>query len=552
VSVPVFQQPANVAGALWVILVFNLFQAGMAAELSANPSNYRAVLKKVRPGDTVTLAAGTYLRLPLLQLNGTPDSWITVTGPSSGPPAVIVPGGAEYNAIEILNSSYLSIENLTINSQGIPGSFGISAGGQEDNVTHDIRLDNNTFIGQNGNQQTDAISTKTPTWRWTIRNNRILGAGTGLYLGNSDGSQPFVAGIIENNLIQDTIGYNMEIKYQSSLPADSGMPLEPTSTIIRNNVFIKNDQPSPDGDRPNLLVGSFPSNGSGALNMYEIYGNYFYHNGREALLQASGRVSIHDNIFVDGGYAAVVLRNHDGPLKIAYVYNNTVHTVQRGIFFANRALIDDAVVGNLVFASQPISGAIMRNAANIVDTYENASAYVTAASSEPGAANFYPVTGRCQGPPIDLSLFHTDTDYILDFNGAPKNSAKGAIVFRGAYSGDGNNPGWRLQAERKLPNAPRAPAPVLVWIDPPGVKAGKPTSVTLTGANFTSDATVAITGAGVTVTDVQVSDSTQITAKVTITASAAHARHDLTVVTSSGTTSPLSLRVHSGQTAGKP
>jgi len=32
------------------------------------------------------------------------------------------------------------------------------------------------------------------------------------------------------------------------------MPIEPGSTLIRHHVFIKSDAPSPDGDRPNLLV----------------------------------------------------------------------------------------------------------------------------------------------------------------------------------------------------------------------------------------------------------------------------------------------------------
>ena len=47
------------------------------------------------------------------------------------------------------------------------------------------------------------------------------------------------------------------------------------------------------------------------MNMYEIYGNYFLHNHREALFQGSGRVSLHDNVFVDGpgSYPAVVLRD---------------------------------------------------------------------------------------------------------------------------------------------------------------------------------------------------------------------------------------------------
>ena len=231
-----------------------------------------------------------------------------------------------------------AIENLRIDSRGIPGAFGISARGGDENVTHDIRIEGNTLVGQNGGQQTDGISTKIPTWGWVIRYNQILGAGTGLYLGDSDGTQPFVNGLIEHNLIRDTIGYNLQIKDQNSIPDIPGMPGGPTSTIIRHNVFIKNDQPSPDGDRPNLLVSAFPSTGRGSMNMYEIYGNYFLHNRREALFQGSGRVSLHDNVFVDGpdSYPAVVLRAQNNPLKVALVYNNTVYTSGKGIYFGTR------------------------------------------------------------------------------------------------------------------------------------------------------------------------------------------------------------------------
>ncbi len=88
-----------------------------------------------------------------------------------------------------------------------------------------------------------------------------------------------------------------------------------------------------------MLVGAFPNSGTGSLNLYEIYGNFFFHNPREALFQGSGRVSLHDNIFVDGPhyYPAVVLRRHNFPLKLAYVYNNTVYTTERGIYFGTRA-----------------------------------------------------------------------------------------------------------------------------------------------------------------------------------------------------------------------
>lgn len=425
------------------------------AELKATPSTFQKLLSALKPGDTMNLEPGQYPPLAIAKLNGEPDAWITIKGPATGKPAAVV-GEIGSNTIEIVNSSFLAIENLRIDSRGIPGAFGISAKGGERNHTHDIRIEGNTLVGQNGNQQTDGISTKIPTWGWIIRNNQILGAGTGIYLGNSDGTDPFVSGLIEHNLVKDTIGYNMEIKDQFSIPAVPGMPLKSSSTIIRDNVFIKDDSPSPDGDRPNLLVGAFPETGIGFLNLYEIYGNFFYHNHREALFQGSGRVSLHDNIFVDGplNYSAVELRRQNFPLKLAYVYNNTVYTQGRGISFGTPAVTADAVTGNLVFASDPITGPIGRLSNNLAAPFASALGYVNLPSFELGSMDFYPRTGKCQGPTISLIPFHSDADYNLDFNGTPKNKAKGAPVFRGAYSGSGTNPGWQLQAAIKPPRAP--------------------------------------------------------------------------------------------------
>jgi hypothetical protein len=447
------------AAVLAVVLWGSAIDPAVAAIRNANPSNYHALLPTLNPGDTLSLAPGDYPRLKITRLNGRPDAWITITGPSSGPPATIF-GQPEANTVEILDSSYVAIENLRIDSRGIPGAFGISARYHEENLTHDIRIEGNTFVGQNGGQQTDAISTKTPTWGWIIRYNRIIGAGTGLYLGDSDGTQPFVAGLIEHNLIQDTIGYNLQIKDQIEIPPMPGMPLLPTTTIIRDNVFIKNDQPSPDGDRPNLLVGSFPMSGAGSLNMYEIYGNYFFHNHREALFQGSGRFSVHDNVFVDGPYSypAVVLRKQNYALQVAYFYNNTIYTSGKGVYFGSRATIDDAVLGNLIFALTPISGTIMRQMNNVVDSLENAGRYVKAPAFTIDALDFYPLPGKCRGPAIDLSLFETDEGYRIDFNGTPKVTAKGA-VFRGAYAGEGTNPGWKLQGGIKPPLVPSPKTP---------------------------------------------------------------------------------------------
>jgi hypothetical protein len=446
---------AVLAVGFWVLTLSNMARPVFAAEIEANPSHYREVLSTLKAGDTMNLAPGRYPRLIVSGLNGSPTAWITIKGPTLGPPAVIT-GESGYNTVEILNSSFVAIENLRVDSLGIPGAFGISAKGGSRNVTHDILIEGNTLVGQSGNQQTDGISTKTPTWGWIIRNNQILGAGTGVYLGDSDGTQPFVNGLIENNLIKDTIGYNMEIKDQISIPEIQGMPAEPTSTIIRNNVFIKNDWPSPDGNRPNLLVGAFPMAGIGSHNLYEIYGNFFLHNHRDALFQGSGRISLHDNIFVDGppDYPAVVLRRQNFPLRVAYVYNNTVYTTERGIYFGTPAIDDDAVVGNLVFASAAITGAILHSSGNLAGTLASAPLYVTSPSFNVSSMDFYPRAGKCQGKAIDLRPFKMEADFDRDFNGSPKAQAKRGVVFRGAYAGDGTNPGWRLQAAVKPSSEP--------------------------------------------------------------------------------------------------
>lgn len=534
---------ASFAGRLCAVLLLDA-AAGAAQEINANPSNYRTLLRTLKAGDTLKLAPGKYPRMPIANLNGTKEAWITITS-QSGSSAVII-GEADHNTVDIVNCSYLAIENLRIDSRGIPGAFGISAGEGTNSLTHHIRIDGNIFVGQNGGQQTDGISTKTPTWGWIIRNNRIIGAGTGLYLGSSDGTQPFVAGLIENNLIKDTIGYNMEIKHQVSIPSIPGMPMGPTTTIIRNNVFIKNDLASPDGDRPNLLLGGLPSSGPGSLSMYEVYGNVFLHNHREALFQASGRVTLHDNLFVDGPYTypAVVLRNHDYPLKIAHVYNNTVYTSERGIYFGSRAQIDDAVVGNLVFALTPISGSIMHHSNNLIDSVENASKYVRMPSDDIGSMDFYPLSGKCQGPALDLSPFHMDADYTLDFNGTQKIQAKGGVVFRGAYAGEGTNPGWQLQSATKPPYVLSAsPVITLVWVSPAGGQAGRITTVMLTGGNFVTGTTIAVSGDGIKVTEFTIASATQMTATLAISADAAAGTRYISVSAPSGVSNAIAFRV---------
>jgi hypothetical protein len=416
---------------------------GQGRILRADPTNYQKLLPALKAGDTLLLTSGRYPRLTIANLNGEPGRCITVAGPAAGPRPMIA-GQTGYNTVEIVDSSYIVVSNLTIDSLGMGGD-GIKAPRTMHQATHHIVLDRNLIIGVGAFQQTDGISTKTPTWNWVIRRNTIVGAGTGIYLGDSDGSSPFVAGFIEYNLVLNPLGYCMEIKHQLGRPDLVGMPQEPQSTIIRNNVFIKDDHLSPDGDRPNLLVGGFPDIGSGSHDLYQIYGNLLVHNPREALFQGSGRISFHDNILVGGQSAGAVFRDHDLPLRLAHVFNNTIYSPQIGIKFGSPAREGHAVVGNLIFAETPIVGLDVAATDNLVSRPADAGNYVRAPVSALGALDFYPLPGRAKGSPLDLSPFASELDFDRDFNGL----SKGARYFRGAYAGDGSNPGWRLRAEIK-------------------------------------------------------------------------------------------------------
>jgi hypothetical protein len=81
---------------------------------------------------------------------------------------------------------------------------------------------------------------------------------------------------------------------------------------------------------------------------------------------------------------------------------------------------------------------------NIVDSRAAAPLYVNAPSFALGSMNFYPLPGKARGAALDLSAFSTQTQYMLDFNGNRKD-ASGGVVFRGAYAGEGTNPGWQPQ-----------------------------------------------------------------------------------------------------------
>jgi hypothetical protein len=453
------QRAGRYSAILFFLLIFTSQAAGAQNIISATPADYLGKLRNLRAGDTLLLEPGTYddpsdaPGLPFFNIHGEPDKPIVVTGPDSGPRPVIL-GRSTHNTVRFDNASYIVVKNIEIDGRD-RGGDGIKAQG----VAHHITLENILIRGVGDVRSTNGISTNgAPTWNWVIRRNIIVRAGTGMYLGNSDGNEPFIAGIIENNLILDTIGYNTQIKHQNVRPTISGMPTGDSTTIIRHNVFSKANNSSLSVARPNLLVGHFPPSGPGANDVYQIYGNFFYQNpSGDALFQGEGNVALYNNLFFNTVGDAIHIQPHNDVPKMIRVFNNTIVSTGLGVKVTGGSTsFEQIVTGNAVFAAEPIRATTQLD--NITDAFPSASNYLTnpAGRPEDGTLDLFPNPGKLVRTAIDTSSFNTFLAWDRDFNGVSRTG-----IFRGAYAGEGQNPGWlpKLEIKPAMSSSVRPSAP---------------------------------------------------------------------------------------------
>lgn len=416
----------------------------------SNPSNYTSFFGTLVAGDTLFLSAGTYLNnLTLNNLNGISGSPIVITGDS-------VSHGTLFNAtsccntVSITKCSYLVIRHLKLDGLNLDVDA-VKAEGTTGNWAHHITLEYLTIVNYGNNQQDVGISTKCSAWNWIIRKNTIIGAGTGMYLGNSDGTKPFVNGLIEQNLIKNTVGYNIEIKHQlDSVRFDFAGTQVNGKTIIRYNVFSKDSNASTGANaRPNVLLGAFPSQGWGTDDYYEVYGNFFYQNPVEALFQGTANLVMHHNIFINhaglDGFRAVYITVQNGfqPRSVK-IYQNTVWSNYSSgsiRLYNPNTNFKQYCYGNAVFSPNPISG-FPDILDNITDSYESISNYVLSATKDLSTMNLYPQSGKLTGLSTPNTLFQNHTDWNIDFNGDVAD-----WTFRGAYSGCCTNNGWHLKVD---------------------------------------------------------------------------------------------------------
>lgn len=448
-----------------------------AADLQGTPGDYLQQVDQLGPGDTLHLAPGDYMGcLQLFGVHGAPGQPITITGPETGPkpvfrggPCVQANNPRDSVIVFLQDASYITIRNLELDGQtrlvsGVRAGFGTTP-------VHNITIEGLYIHDNDVNNQPSGISSFATAWDWVIRNNRIERVGLGMYLGDSDGTDPFIGGTIENNLIANPRGYGMQIKHQRPRVDVAGMPQGDRATYIRHNVFIKQSNAAVGGDaRPNLLVGAFPTSGVGQDDRYEIYGNFFFENetGTEALFQGEGNLSFHDNVLVNSfGGIGVLIRPHNGMVRYADVFRNTFLTEGIAVSITG-AQLSQRVEGNVVFANG--MPAIMGGATmdNVQGTLLDAANALVDPTPVLGQLDAYPsAEGSIRGSAMDWSAFSAHADIDVDFNAVTRDG-----TWRGAYAGAGTNPGWRLAAELK-PAAGAPPPPDDAGM-PPDPDAGPP------------------------------------------------------------------------------
>lgn len=331
-----------------------LLAAGVkAADYRAGAEDYRDYLSRLQPGDRLRLEPGDYRQgLPLHNLSGQAGRPIVIEAADpTAPPRFIARPRA--NTVSLVNVRHLVLRHLELDGRNFPVDA-VKAEGHSDYADF-ITLEQLFIHDHAASQQNVGISTKCPVVGWIVRNNRIERVGTGMYFGDSDGSDPFVGGLVEANRISYTLGYNLQIKHQKTRPAEYA---DRYDTVIRYNVFSKQDAlPGPQA-RPNVLLGHFPLSGSGSEDRYLVYGNLFLHNPSEALLQAEGRVAVYDNVFMNGSGDALRVQPHNDVPRDMAIFSNTVLASGKGIQVrrADGMPYHQRVMANVVAAAVPLLG----------------------------------------------------------------------------------------------------------------------------------------------------------------------------------------------------
>lgn len=426
-------------GGAWLCLLgLALGPRGAAgAELSATPADYVAQLARLEPGDTLLLAAGRYPGLTL-DRSGEAGAPITVHGPASGAPAVVV-GRACCAGVTLRDVAYVRLQHLTVDLEGQPVDAVVAEATR--GGVHHVTLEDVRLTGFAAGVELAGVRTRCPAWDWAVRRVVIEEPGVGLALGTTGGRAPFVRGLLEQLLVVDPRRSALEVAAVTAWPALAELPGEPTRTVVRDVVFVRTAPLGP-GVVPGPLVahGAGPTTGPGSGGTLEVYAALVLDTVSldTPLAELAVRAVVHHGLWVNATGPGPSLAGL-GSRAVA----NTLYTSGRALALGDA---DAVVAGNAVFsaAPRPIVGGRARD--NVVETLGRAPSFVVDPTLRLGVLDLYPRAGGglLGAPALDPGLLGDATDAALDFDGREWTGTT-----RGAYEGGAAGPAWALAAALK-------------------------------------------------------------------------------------------------------
>jgi len=100
-----------------VVSLLCIATTALAATINGTPDSYLSKLANLQKGDTLILSAGSYEGgFNITDRIGEADAWITITGPSTGSPAIIK-GRSCCNTVQFRRSQYIKFQNFTIDGE---------------------------------------------------------------------------------------------------------------------------------------------------------------------------------------------------------------------------------------------------------------------------------------------------------------------------------------------------------------------------------------------------------------------------------------------------
>ncbi len=324
------------------------------------------------------------------------------------------------HTVSLLDCAHVIVRNLVLDGRGAAVDA-VRAEGHA-RWAHHVTLEGLTIVNHGAGQQNSGISTKCPAWGWVVRGNTIVGAGTGMYFGDSDGSDPFFDSLIEGNRIIDPVGYGIQVKHQHGRP-DVALGDEASNTVIRRNVIVKSRVAATPGmARPSLLVGHWPLAGPGATDRYLIYGNLLLDNPSEALFQGEGNIALYNNLMFNPRGEGVRIRPHNHKPREVAVFNNTIVAAALGIgLTGGEPGYTRLLEHNLVFGNPPIRSEV--DGENFSDEYDRARAAFVRLDPDPAKLDLTPRAGTASARSDVEAEWRALPGARQDFLGRPRTGA---------------------------------------------------------------------------------------------------------------------------------